>query len=219
MRIPTTIYSSYITLSRKDALKLFWKECFEDAEIFFSIHKELPHPRQSITTKTLDVKNNGKNWEQSIQNIPIHLPFTKQTQVILTQQDAKKINIDAPKTTPGNLQNAKWLKIIWPQSSIYLPQCAIILQPHLCISKSDAEHLWLRQNQKISIQIKGQRIKSKGSFIKGAFEWSETKYCKNNIIFHEIKVKIKDSYILDLSLTEDLIMKNNILSWHRGEIV
>jgi len=198
MRIPITTYSSYITLSHKDAQKLFWKEYSENSETFFTTYKKLPHPQQSITTQTLNIENNGKSWEHFIQNIPIHFPFTRQTQVILTQQDAKQINLDAPITTPGNFQNAKWLKIIWPQSSIYLPQCTIILQPHLCISKSDAEHLWIRQNQKISIQI----------------------YTPNqpDTTFHEIKVKIKDNYVLDFSLPLDLAQKYKISHQSRGKV-
>jgi len=131
-------------------------------------------------------------WENSEQNIiflwdkqrlPIQLIKTNtikninKTKIYLTQIDSNKIN-----NTASEL-------IIWPKWSIYLQNSILMPPPTLQISKSDAIHLKLYQNQKIKLAIPYK-----------------------NIILESIKVKINDSSNLELFCMEDFCKKFGIIN-------
>jgi propanediol utilization protein len=137
------------------------------------------------------------NLNKKIENVRILGPFRKNSQVEISLTDAYNLKLNPlPEIrVSGDLSNTTGILVKGPKSSIKLP--CIIAQRHLHCSVDEAKKLRLKNNQKISVKTKGIR----------------------EITFHDILVRISETYRLALHLDTDEGNSAGISGKKFGEIV
>jgi propanediol utilization protein len=169
--IPVEISARHVHLSEADFIKLFGR-----GKSLVPV-KELSQPGEFASEEKVILSNADKR----IENIRILGPFRKGSQVEISLTDAYNLKLNPlPKIkVSGDTANAVKIMVKGPKSSIKIP--CIIAQRHLHLSSHEAKKLKIKDNQRISIKIKGIR---------------ET-------TFHNIIARISDNYRLSLHLDTD----------------
>ncbi|OGJ12452.1 hypothetical protein A3K82_02850 [Candidatus Pacearchaeota archaeon RBG_19FT_COMBO_34_9] len=187
MKIPVEISARHVHLSKKDFERLFGRN-----NELISI-KKLSQPGEFATKETLTMINQDKKME----NVRILGPLRKNSQAEISLTDAYKLKLaPIPKIkVSGDLANTTKILVMGPKSSVKIP--CIIAQRHLHCSDKEAKRLRVKNNQKISIRIKGTR----------------------EITFHNIIVRISKDYRLSLHLDTDEGNAAGIFRKTFGEIV
>jgi propanediol utilization protein len=170
--IPVEVSARHVHLSEKDFEKLFG----EDKTL--TIMKELSQPGEFASNKTLTLANS----DEKIENVRILGPFRENSQAEISMTDAYSLKLKPfPKIrVSGNLADTEKITIKTKSSSLKIP--CIIAQRHLHCSLEEAEKLKLKNNQKISVKIKGKQ---------------------REITFHDIVVRASENYRLSLHLDTD----------------
>ena len=171
MKIPVEISARHVHLSKRDFEKLFGKNK-ELVPI-----KKLSQPGEFATSETLTLINQDKK----IENARILGPLRKNSQAEISLTDAYKLKLSpVPKIkVSGDLANTTKILIKGPKSSVKIP--CIIAKRHLHCSIEEAKRLKLKNNQKISVKVSGER----------------------EIIFKEIIVRTNENFRLSLHLDTD----------------
>lgn len=174
-------------LCKEDFKKLYGKE-----KTLIPIRK-LSQPGEFSSKETISLVNRNKK----IENVRILGPFRKRSQVELSLTDAYNLNLNPLPSirVSGDLNNTTKILVKGPKAQIKIP--AIIAQRHLHCSEEQGKKLNLKNNQKISININGQR---------------ET-------TFHNIVVRISKNYDLSLHLDTDEANSAGIKKKAFGKIV
>jgi propanediol utilization protein len=187
MKIPVEISARHVHLSQSDFEKLFGKGKG------LTLAKKLSQPEEFASGEKITLINDGKK----IENVRILGPFRKSSQVEISLTDAYKLKLNPlPKIKiSGDTANTVKILVRGPKSSVEIP--CIIAQRHLHLSPQEAKKLKLKNNQEVSVKIKGIR---------------ETIFC--NII-----VRVSDNYRLSLHLDTDEGNSAGIFGKTFGEIV
>jgi len=107
-------------------------------------------------------------------------PARKESQIELSQTDAIKLNINADLRLSGDLKNIKnYLEIKGPKGKAKVK--VIIAKRHLHCSKEQAKKFGLKNNQKVNVEISGDR----------------------GLIFNNIIVRVDASYNLSCHIDTD----------------
>jgi propanediol utilization protein len=185
--IPIEISARHIHLSKRDFEKLFGKE-----ERLTPL-KKLSQIGEFASDKTVELINKDKK----ITDVRILGPLRKNSQAEISITDAYFLKLNPmPKIkVSGDLANATKILIKRKKSSIQIP--CIIAKRHLHASIKESKQLKLKNNQKISIKVKGMR----------------------GIIFNEIVVRVSDQYRLALHLDTDEGNSAGIFGKTFGELV
>lgn len=123
---------------------------------------DLNQPNEFAANETLTIEANGV----FIENVRIVGPFRNYNQVEITYSDAKKLGINPPVVTGGNLKDAVDLVIISTKGSFKLKNCCIIPKRHVHISRKMAEALKVRDNQQVKLKVDGNKGGELTAFIK-----------------------------------------------------
>jgi len=187
MKIPIEISGRHIHISEKDFEKLFGKNQ-KLVEV-----KKLSQIGEFASDKKV-IFLNGKD---KIENVRILGPFRKNSQAEISLTDAYHLKLNQlPKIrVSGDLSNTTNILIKGPKGSLKIP--CIIAQRHLHCSETEAKRLRLKENQIISIKIKGVR----------------------EVTFHNIIVRIAEKFILALHLDTDEGNAAGVSGKTFGEIV
>ncbi len=171
MRIPVEISARHIHLSEKDFEKLFGKN-----KNLTSI-KKLSQPREFASEEKVTLVSGNKE----IKNVRILGPFRKNSQVEISLTDAYTLKLNPlPKIkVSGDIANTVNILVKGPKSSKKIP-CIIALR-HLHCSVKEAKKLRIKNNQKVSVKIKGVR----------------------EVILGNIIARVSDNYKLSLHLDTD----------------
>ena len=174
MKIPIEISARHAHISKEDFKKLYGK-----GKNLTPIRK-LSQPGEFASKETV-ILSNGKN---KIENVRILGPFRKKSQIEISLTDAHNLKLNPLPSikVSGDLNNTTKILIKNPlnlNAQIKIP--VIIAQRHLHCSEKQAKKLNLKNNQRISININGQR---------------ET-------TFHNIIVRISKDYNLSVHIDTD----------------
>lgn len=169
-KIPVEISARHLHVSKKDFEKLFGKE-----EKLNPI-KNLSQPGEFASDKFVTLMNKNNK----IENVRILGPFRKKSQVEISMTDAYNLKLNPiPKIKiSGDLFNPSKVLVKGKNSSL-LP--CIIAKRHLHLSKEQAKKMNIKNNQKLKIQINGQR----------------------KVIFEEVIARVSESYNNSLHLDTD----------------
>lgn len=186
-KIPVEVSARHIHLSQKDFEKLFGK----DKKLVPM--KNLSQLGEFASQEKISLVNSDKKLE----NVRILGPFRKSSQAEISFTDAYNLKLNPlPKIrVSGDLADAGSISAKGPKASLKIP--CIIAQRHLHLSPKEAEKLKLKDNQKISVRIKGIR---------------ET-------TFHNIIVRISENFRLSLHLDTDEGNSAGIIGETSGEII
>ena len=187
MKIKVEISARHVHLSQKDFEKLFGKEKK------LTIVKNLSQPGEFASEEKVTLINGNKEMK----NVRILGPFRKESQAEISMTDAYELKLNPlPKIkVSGDLANTIKILIKGPKSSIKIP--CIIAQRHIHLSESEAKKMKLKNNQKVSVKVKGIR----------------------NLTFQEIVVRVSDKYSSALHLDTDEGNSAGILEKTFGEII
>jgi len=187
MKIPVEISARHIHFSQADFEKLFGKNKN------LTPIKKLSQLGEFASEEKLTLINSDKK----IENVRVLGPFRKNSQVEISLTDAYNLKLNPlPKIkVSGDIANTTKILVKSPKSSIKIP--CIIAQRHLHCSVSESKKLKLKNNQKVSVKIRGTR----------------------RITFHEIIVRVSENYRLALHLDTDEGNSASVIGKTFGEIV
>ncbi len=188
MKIPVEISARHVHLSEKDFEKLFGKG------------KKLTHMKDlsqlgefASEEKLVLFSDSGHKLE----NVRILGPFRKCSQAEISMTDAYSLKLSPlPKIRiSGDLEKASNILAKGPVSSAEIP--CIIAKRHLHCSESEAGKLGLKNNDRISVKIAGER----------------------GIIFNEVIVRVSENYRLALHIDTDEGNAAGIFGKTEGDII
>jgi propanediol utilization protein len=187
MKIPIEISARHIHLSEKDFEKLFGKN-----EKLIPL-KKLSQPGEFASDKTIELVNKDKK----VAKVRVLGPFRKSSQAEISLTDAYSLKLfPLPKIkVSGDLTDTTKITVKGKKSSIKIP--CIIAKRHLHASEEDAKKLKLKDNQQVSIKVKGAR----------------------SVVFNEVVVRISKKYKLALHLDTDEGNSAGIFGKTFGELV
>jgi propanediol utilization protein len=186
-KIPVEVSARHIHLSEKDFEKLFGER-----KNLIPIRK-LSQPGEFASEQRVTLINKDKK----IENVRILGPFREHSQAEVSLTDAYNLKLNPlPKIkVSGDVANTTSILVKGPRHSIKIP--CIIAKRHLHCSINEAKRLKIKNNQNVSIKIKGTR---------------ET-------TFHNIITRISEKYKLALHLDTDEGNAAGISGKTSGEII
>jgi propanediol utilization protein/N-acetylglutamate synthase-like GNAT family acetyltransferase len=92
-----------------------------------------------------------------LQQVRIIGPVRKETQIELSRTDTFVVGIDAPFRDSGNVAGTPGAVLIGPKGVVVLEQGCIVARSHIHMLADKAERLELKDGDKVSILIKGEK--------------------------------------------------------------
>jgi len=181
MKIKIEVSARHCHLSLKDLETLFGK----NYQLRFL--KKLSQPGQFASQETIELKMP----EGCLNNIRILGPVRGKTQIELSQTDAHQLKINPPVRQSGDIKNSVGAELIGPKGTIKMEEGVIIAARHIHCDPSSAKKLGLKNNQKVSVKIKGIRA----------------------ITFNEVIVRIDKNFLLAFHI--DIDEGNAALNFNR----
>jgi len=147
MKIPIEISARHIHLCRKDIDILFGKN------YQLQILKEISQTGQFATQETLTLINK----ENKIENVRIIGPERNESQVEISITDCYKLKVTPIIRISGDIKGTPGITIQGPKGKVQLKQGVIVSKRHLHISEEQNKKFNFKNNQTISIKVKGER--------------------------------------------------------------
>lgn len=171
LKIPIEISARHLHISKNDFEKLFGKNKK------LTILKELSQKGEFASNEFVTVYNKDKK----IEKVRILGPFREKSQLELSMTDAYSLKLNPlPKIKlSGDLEDTIKVNIKNKNCAIKVP--CIIAKRHLHLTEKDAKKLKIKNNQKVSIKINGER----------------------SLILKEVISRVSDNYKLSLHLDTD----------------
>lgn len=187
IKIPVEVSARHVHICQKDLEALF------GAGHELNKIKQLFQPSEFACQETVDIEINSN----VLKNIRIVGPVREKTQVEISLTDAVNLKINPPVKLSGDLENSEAFSLIGPKGSVGLSEGLIIAKRHLHCGTEEAKKLGFKNNDKISVEISGER----------------------KIIFKEVVVRVKDNYKLCVHLDTDEGNAAGINKIGEGEII
>lgn len=187
MKIPIEISARHIHLCEKDLEKLFGTH--------YQLKKlrNLSYPNNFAAKETLVLQNR----ENAIKGVRIIGPLRHQTQVEVSFTDTIFLGRTAPIRKSGSLQNSAGIILIGPKGKIKLKQGLIIPWRHIHFNEIKARKLRLKENDLVSVRIKGKR----------------------GLIFNNVLVRVYDGFKTFMHLDTDEGNACGIVKKAQGELI
>ena len=123
---------------------------------------DLTQPGEFAANETVTISYNNK----FIEHVRIVGPFRSYNQVELSASDAKKLGINPPITSSGDLKNALDLIITSEKGSYNLKKCCIIQERHIHMNPQMANFLHVTNHQQVKLKIDGKKVGEMVAFVK-----------------------------------------------------
>lgn len=144
MKIPVGISARHVHLTKETFIKLFGYE--ELTKL-----KDINQPGLYASKEVVSIQANGYSFD----NVRILGPFRDYNQVEISKSDAYLLKLNPSIRKSGNLDNSETITIVGPKGQKIVP--VIIANRHIHISKSDANKLNVKDNQKIPVKIASEK--------------------------------------------------------------
>ncbi len=118
---------------------------------------------------------------RAIENVRILGPARNASQVEISATDAIKLGITAPVRESGDINGSAPIALVGPKGAIYLKEGCIIAKRHIHMSPADARAAGVRD---------GEMVSAKADNARGS-------------IFNQIKIRVDDSYSLEMHIDTD----------------
>jgi len=168
--IPIEVSARHIHISQKDLEDLFGKN--------YKLKKlrDLTQPGEFASTDKIYIKNKKKELSARIVG-----PVRKNTQVEISLTDAIFLGLNVPVKKSGNLKGTPGVFLRSKNKQIKLKKGLIIPMRHIHCNLKQAKRLGLRDNQFVSVLVKGER----------------------GLIFNRVKIRAKKNYELAMHIDTD----------------
>jgi putative phosphotransacetylase len=118
---------------------------------------------------------------RTIENVRILGPCRDHTQVELARTDAIVLGLNPPVRRSGDIAGSSPITIVGPHGVLTLPEGCIIANRHIHMSEADAARFGVKDNDIISVEVLGDK----------------------SLIFHQVQVRVKDNFTLEMHLDTD----------------
>ena len=157
--------------------------CRKDVEALFGAGhqltpaKPLSQPGQFACEETVTVCGpKGR-----IERVRVLGPERQETQLEISRTDEFKLGVDAPVRASGKLDGTPGIRLEGPEGVVELEKGVIQAARHIHMTPADAERLGVEDRQWVMVRVGGER----------------------GIIFDDVLVRVKESYVLDMHLDTD----------------
>lgn len=147
MQVTIEVSARHIHLSKADAKKLF------GAGFVLSKFKDLSQIGQFASNER--VKLIGP--EGVIDKVRVLGPYREETQVEVSETDAKKLGLTPPTRDSGDLDQTPGIKIIGPAGEIDLKRGVIIALRHIHMDPATAKILGVKDGGRVKVDTSGSR--------------------------------------------------------------
>jgi len=187
IKVPIEISARHIHLSQKDFDILF------GSNYQVKYLKSLSQKGQYACKETVNLKTS----KLELKDVRLIYPHRKQTQIELSKTDAYKLGLNPPIRCSGKIAKSEKITIIGPKGKIKLNEGVIIAARHIHTSPKDAEKYHLRDGQKASVAINGER----------------------GLIFHNVIIRIDPTFVWRLQIDTDEANAAGITGKATGEVL
>jgi propanediol utilization protein len=157
--------------------------CRKDVEALFGAGhqltpaKALSQPGQFACEETVTVCGpKGR-----IERVRVLGPERLETQLEISRTDEFKLGVDAPVRASGKLEGTPGIRLEGPDGAVELDNGVIQAARHIHMTPADAERLGVEDRQWVMVRVGGER----------------------GIIFDDVLVRVKESYVIDMHLDSD----------------
>lgn len=125
---------------------------------------------------------------RAIENVRILGPVRKASQVEISATDAVKLGIKVPIRESGNVAGSAPIAIVGPKGALYLKEGCIIAMRHIHMSPADALLAGVHDGDIVSVKADNER----------------------GTIFNHVKIRVDDSFTLEMHIDTDEANASNI---------
>jgi propanediol utilization protein len=188
MKVPIEISARHVHLSKPDSETLFGPN-FELTRI-----KDLSQTGQFAANEK--VKLIGPEGE--LDQVRILGPYRQETQVEISETEARKLGINPPVRDSGNLNETPGIKIVGPKGEIYLKKGVILALRHIHLDEKTAKDLGVKNGDRVKVDVSGDR----------------------DLLFENVLIRVDKSFRLAMHIDTDEANAAGIdSSNHTGEII
>ena len=146
-KVEIGISNKHVHLSEADLAALF------GAGYKLTVKKDLKQPGQYATEEQIDVVGP----KGTIKNVRILGPTRKESQVELSQTDARGIGLTLPVRESGQLDGTPGMKLVGPAGEVELEKGGIIALRHIHLSPEQAAEAGVKDKDFVSVKTSGSR--------------------------------------------------------------
>ena len=146
-KVEIGISNKHVHLSDADLAALF------GAGYKLTVKKDLKQPGQYATEEQIDVVGP----KGTIKNVRILGPTRKESQVELSQTDARGIGLTLPVRESGQLDGTPGMKLVGPAGEVELEKGGIIALRHIHLSPEQAAEAGVKDKDFVSVKTSGSR--------------------------------------------------------------
>lgn len=180
--IPLGISARHMHLSQRDLQALFGKG------YQLTVLKNLSQPGQFAAAETVEVIGP----KDSIKKVRILGPVRGQSQIEVSISDGRKLGLNVPVRTSGDLNGTPGIRLKGPAGEITLECGLIVADRHIHMSPADAKWYGVTDGEKVQVLIDGPKSGSMGN----------------------VTIRVSESYKLDLHVDVD---DGNAFLLHQGQ--
>jgi len=147
MKILIEISARHLHLCNKDIEKLFGRG-YQLKPL-----KNLSQPGEFAAQETVDLVTK----KGILKNVRVIGPARKNTQVEITYTEARQLGIRGVLRLSGNTKNTPGITIVGLKGNVKISSGVIIAKRHIHVSSQRAKKLGLKNNQKVSVMVGGNR--------------------------------------------------------------
>ena len=118
---------------------------------------------------------------RAIENVRVLGPVRKQTQVEISATDAIKLGVKAPIRESGKIAGSAPIAVVGPKGALYLDEGCIIAMRHIHMSPRDAMAAGVHDGDIVSVKADNER----------------------GTIFNQVKIRVDDSFTLEMHIDTD----------------
>ncbi len=170
-KIPVSISARHVHLDRK-ALDTLFGEGYE-----LTVFKELSQPGQYASNEKVTIAGVRGSFE----GVRILGPLRSKSQVEISMTDARKLGIDPPVRSSGDLKGSAPITIIGPAGVLVLKEGCIVAERHIHMSPADAGKYGVHDGEKVMVKIHN----AKGG------------------ILDQVIIRVRDDFELDMHIDTD----------------
>ncbi len=118
---------------------------------------------------------------RAIENVRVLGPVRKNTQVEISATDAISLGVKAPIRESGNIAGSAPIAIIGPKGAVYLNEGCIVAKRHIHMAPKDAMAAGVHDGDIVSVKADNER----------------------GTIFNQVKIRVDDSFTLEMHIDTD----------------
>lgn len=134
---------------------------------------------------------------RAIENVRVLGPVRKASQLEISATDALKLGVAAPVRESGNIAGSAPVAVVGPKGVIYLKEGCIIAMRHIHMSPADAAAAGVHDGDIVSVKADNER----------------------GTIFNQVKIRVNDSFTLEMHIDTDEANASKIKTGDRVTII